>query len=137
MAAGDVACWVIKATVLPPPAARLPRCLRRSYRLELMAPGQRCLLWLSGRRQPGVHALGRLATAPEPTGDATRQTVDVELHRLADPVPRAELVADPAFAAAEVVRMPAGSNPSWLSPEALDAVLDNVDPAVLRAAGWT
>ena len=123
--------------MLPPPEPRLPRCLRRSYRLDLMAPGQRCLLWLSGRRQPGVHALGRLATAPEPTADPTRLTVDVELHRLADPVPRAALLADPAFAAAEVVRMPAGSNPSWLSPAALEPVLDHLDPTALRAAGWT
>lgn len=136
LAAGDVACWVIKAVVLPPAEPRLARCVRRSYRLELMAPGQRCLLWLSGRREPGVHALGRLASVPEPTDDPARHSVEVELHRLAEPVPRAELVADPAFAAAEVVRMPAGSNPSWLSPAALRAVLDRVDPAALDAAGW-
>ena len=126
---------MIKATALPPPAVRLPRCVRRSYRLELMAPGQRCLLWLSGRRQPGVHALGLLATSPEPVGDVTC-TVEVVLHRLPEPVPRAELVLDPDFAAAEVVRMPAGSNPSWLAAGALRAVLDRLDDAALRAAGW-
>ena len=122
--------------MLPPPAARQPRCERRSYRLELMAPGQRCLLWLSGRRRPGVHALGVLATAPEPVDDVTC-TVDLALHRLSEPVLRAELVLDPAFAAAEVVRMPAGSNPSWLPAGALRAVLDRVDADAPRAAGWT
>ena len=110
--------------------------MRPSYRLDLMAPGQRCLLWLSGRRQPGVHALGVLATAPEPVGDGTTHAVDVVLHLLADPVPRAELVVVPDFAAAEVVRMPAGSNPSWLAAGALRAVLDRVDGAALAAAGW-
>ena len=66
---GDVACWVLK-TARPPadfapgwtaPAAQsLDRCVRRSYRLDLIAPGQPCLLWLSGRDRPGVHALGEV-----------------------------------------------------------------------------
>ena len=34
--------------------------MRPSYRLGLMAAGQPVLLWLSGRRQPGVHAVGVL-----------------------------------------------------------------------------
>ena len=128
LTAGDVACWVIKASGLPPVEGRIGRCVRRSYRVGLMVPGQRCLLWVSGRRQPGVHALGRLVGAPEPTDDPTRLTIEVELRRLAEPVPRAELLTDPAFAAAEVIRMPAGSNPSWLSAPALKAVLDRIDP---------
>ena len=66
---GDVACWVLKSTRPPAAidagwrpgtAASLTRCVRRSYRLELMAAGQPCLLWLSGRDRPGVHALGPL-----------------------------------------------------------------------------
>lgn len=113
----------------------LSRCVRPSYRLGLMAPGQRCLLWLSGRRQPGVHALGELAGTPEPAG-AAAATVDVVLHLLPDPVPRAELLVAPAFAAAEVVRMPAGSNPSWLDAAQLAAVLDQLDGGPPRAAGW-
>lgn len=135
----DVACWLLK-TARPPAAIdpgwrpgtarRVRRCLRPSYRLELMAAGQPCLLWLSGRREPGVHALGVLATAPDP------DTVEVVLHRLAEPVGRAELVVDPGFATAEVVRMPAGSNPSYLRPGQLAPVLDRLDPADLRAAGW-
>jgi hypothetical protein len=102
-----------------------------------MAPGQRCLLWLSGRRQPGVHGLGLLASGPEPARDGARHAVDVVLHLLPDPVPRAELVLARDFAAAEVVRMPAGSNPSWLDHGQLRAVLDRVDGSALRAAGWT
>lgn len=128
------------AALLPgwSPGARLllPRCVRPSYRLALMAPGQRCLLWLSGRREPGVHAVGILAGVPEAAGEAG-PVVELALHLLPDPVARAELLTVPAFAGAEVVRMPAGSNPSWLDDAQLEAVLDRVDGGTIRAAGWT
>ena len=41
-------------------AHELTRCVRRSYRLDLLRPGQPCLLWVSGRTAPGVHALGEV-----------------------------------------------------------------------------
>jgi len=53
---GDVGAWLLKSASLPPAAAggwapgttrRLHRCVRATYRLSLMAPGQPCLLWLS------------------------------------------------------------------------------------------
>jgi hypothetical protein len=118
----DVACWLLKTAVPPEVLApgwtagtgrELTRCVRRSYRLELMTPGAPCLLWLSGRGSPGVHALGVLAAAPS-TGEGGPE-VAVRLTLLDRPVRRADLIADPAFRSAEVVRMPAGSNPSWLS----------------------
>jgi hypothetical protein len=128
----DVACWLIK-TARPPavlapgwPAGTervLDRCLRPSYRLGLMAPGQRCLLWLSGRHA-GVHAIGTVAEAPDPAGPAA---VTVALRLLAEPVPRAELLGT-AFRTAEVIRMPAGSNPSWLDHAQLGSVLDQLHP---------
>ena len=140
----DVGCWLLK-TARPPgviapgwapeESRRLRRCLRRSYRLELMAPGQRCLLWLSGTAGPGVHALGTLAVPPDPA--APEPAVEVTLHLLVDPVSRSELRADPAFAGAEVLRMPAGSNPSYLRAGELSAVLDRLDPRLPRSAGWT
>jgi hypothetical protein len=127
---GDVACWVLKSS-LPPEAVapgwqpgatrQLDRCLRRSYRLELMRPGQPCLLWVSGRHRPGVHALGRLAAVPVEEDGGPQ--VAVRLTRLAEPVDRADLLADPVVREAEVLRMPAGSNPSWLSPAQYAAVL--------------
>ncbi|MGY1593418.1 hypothetical protein ACI79D_15710 [Geodermatophilus sp. SYSU D00708] len=130
LAPGDVACWVLKSTrppdVIDPGwpvggARELTRCVRRSYRLDLMAPGGPCLLWVSGRTAPGVHALGELAAEPEERDGGP--VVAVRLVRLATPVPRADLLADPAAADAEVLRMPAGSNPSWLSPGQFAAVL--------------
>lgn len=136
----DVACWVVKTATAPSQLvpgwapgteAHLHRCLRPTYRLGLMAPGQRCLLWLSGAREPGVHALGVLAGAP-----GTDQRVEVGLHLLDEPMPRAELLAEPAFAAAEVVRLPIGANPSYLTAVQLAPVLARLEPPVLRAAGW-
>jgi hypothetical protein len=132
LTADDVACWVLKTAVAPDSLVpgwvagaghELTRCVRPSYRLGLMAPGQPCLLWLSGRDRPGVHAVGRLTGG---VGDG--DVVPVRLTLLADPVPRAELLADPDFRDAEVLRMPAGSNPSWLSSGQFAAVLARLAP---------
>lgn len=119
---GDVACWLVKTASPPqrlvagwaPGEERvLDRCVRHSYRLDLVAPGQPCVLWLSGRDRPGVHAVGTVAgeVADGPAGLA----VPLRLRLLAGPLARAQLVEDPDFGDAEVLRMPAGSNPSWLS----------------------
>ena len=140
LGAGDVACWVLKTSRPPsqlvpgwaPGAAySLTRCVRSSYRLDLMAPGQPCLLWLSGRHSPGVHALGTLDSAVG-TDDDGAPVVGVRLTLLPDPVARAELLVDPRLQDAEVLRMPAGSNPSWLSALQFSAVLDRVAGAGLE-----
>jgi hypothetical protein len=133
LTAGDVACWVLKTTRPPaeiapgwtsPAAQVLDRCVRRSYRLDLIAPGQPCLLWLSGRDRPGVHALGEVTDGIEDRPDGP--VVHVRLTLLTEPIPRAELLADPRTRDAEVLRMPAGSNPSWLSAEQYAAVLSRI-----------
>ena len=131
----DVGSWLLKSTRapaeidpgwLPGTDRELSRCVRRSYRLELVAPGQPVLLWVSGRVAPGVHAVGTVTSAPTDGGD-DGPVVGVRLTRLADPLPRALLLADPRTRDAEVLRMPAGSNPSWLSPEQHAAVLAELD----------
>jgi hypothetical protein len=125
----DVAAWLLKTSrplgeLAPgwePGATRVVRrCLRPSYRVGLMRPGQPCLLWLSGRDQPGVHAVGTLAGTPD--DDDGGPSVEVRLRRLHRPVPREELRCSPDFAGAEVLRMPAGSNPSYLTAGQLAAV---------------
>jgi hypothetical protein len=134
LTSADVACWLLKTTAPPdelcpgwrPGEERaVTRCVRPSYRLGLMAAGQPCMLWLSGRDRPGVHAVGTLtgAVVDRPEGPV----VPVRLSLLAEPVARAELLADPAFAEAEVLRMPAGSNPSWLTAAQVAAVAARVD----------
>jgi len=133
---GDVACWVLKTSRPPaeiapgwrPGAEReLTRCVRPSYRLGLMAGGQPCLLWVSGREHPGVHALGVVAGDVSPTEGGP--VVPVRLTLLTEHVGRGELMADPIARAAEVLRMPAGSNPSWLSGPQFAAVLARVHDA--------
>jgi len=109
----------------------MTRCVRPSYRLDLMDAGQPCLLWLSGRDRPGVHALGAV-TGPVAADETDGPVVPVRFALLAEPVPRAELLADTRMRDAEVLRMPAGSNPSWLSEEQFAAVLARVDVAGLR-----
>jgi hypothetical protein len=110
----------------PGTARSMTRCLRPSYRLRLMAPGQPCLLWLSGPARPGVHALGTI-DGPVGTDDDDSPVVPVRLVLLTAPVPRTELLTDPRMEKAEVLRMPAGSNPSWLSAGQFAAVLDRAD----------
>jgi hypothetical protein len=133
LGAEDVGCWLLKSSRLPddlapgwPPGGtlELTRCVRRSYRLALMRPGQPCLLWVSGRADPGVHALGELAGEVADTADGP--VLAVRWTRLPSPVPRAALLGDPAVRDAEVLRMPAGSNPSWLSAGQYAAVLARV-----------
>jgi hypothetical protein len=128
--AADVGCWVVKTARPPEDVApgwrpgevrELTRCLRPSYRLGLMRPGQPVLLWLSGRDRPGVHATGVLAG--EVGSDAGGPVVLARFTLLPAPLPRADLLADPVARDAEVLRMPAGSNPSHLSPAQYAAVL--------------
>jgi hypothetical protein len=136
LTAADVACWVLKSSVAPdelapawePGTSRsMTRCVRPSYRLELMAPGQPCLLWVSGRVDPGVHALGTLTAGPHEADGGPVVTVRLKLLR--DPLARSGLLADPDARNAEVLRMPAGSNPSWLSAEQFAVILDRIGTA--------
>ncbi len=136
LAAADIACWVFKSAVptaqldagwRPGTARSMTRCVRPSYRLDLMAPGQPCLLWVSGRSEPGVHALGSLTGAPREADGGP--IVPVEFTLLPDPLPRAALLLDPVARDAEVLRMPAGSNPSWLSAAQFAVVLDRIGAA--------
>lgn len=133
--AGEVAGWLIKSTRAPagidpgwaPGEEReLTRCVRRSYRLGLISPGRPVVLWVSGRVAPGVHAVGTVTGPPREPDDPAeddRPVLPVRLTRLDGPVDRAELLHDPHFRDAEVLRMPAGSNPSWLTAEQLGTVL--------------
>ncbi|MGY2128202.1 hypothetical protein [Blastococcus sp. SYSU DS0617] len=131
--ADDVAGWLLKSTRAPaeivpgwaPGQEReLTRCVRRSYRLELVSPGQPVLLWVSGRVCPGVHAVGTVTgQVHQGNGDDDGPVLPVRLTHLPAPVGRRELLADPHFGSAEVLRMPAGSNPSWLTAPQLATVL--------------
>ena len=134
-ARGDVACWVLKSTAAPEAIAAawqpgteqlLERCVRRSYRLGAHAARQPCLLWVSGRRLPGGARAGRGHLRGRPRARAVRWSA-VRLTRLGRAGARAPTWSPtPRPADAEVVRMPAGSNPSWLSAAQYAAVLGHL-----------
>ena len=99
------------------------RCVRPTYRTELVEAGQPVLLWVSGRdpaHPAGLHAQGRTTGPAHQLGPD--HVVPVSLEILTDPVPRGELLAHPVLAGLEVLAMPAGSNPSYLTREQVDAL---------------
>lgn len=114
--------WLIKAAPGGLPLTELvgtgfasltSRCVRPSYRTELVREGQPVLLWLSGRHPvhpAGIHALGHT------TGPASDEMA-VRLAPVDPVVTRQQVLAVPGLAGAEVLRMPAGSNPSFLDVE--------------------
>lgn len=97
------------------------RCVRPTYRAGLVAAGQPVLFWVSGglaRIPAGIYARGRTtgpATVSEAEAEEPGLVMPVRLEALATPVLRRELLAHPVLRAIEVLRMPAGSNPSFLT----------------------
>lgn len=93
-------------------------------------------LWVSGRKA-GVYAIG------EVTGDAGLLTDDLaaaaqvpirfDVLLRSDPVPKAELVADPRFARSLILRMPGGGNPFPLTDDEWSAIADRLPSTVRRS----
>lgn len=125
LTADSLGAWLVKARGSDPATqahARAgfadvdTRCVRPTYRTELVRAGQRVLLWVSGNEDDlpaGIHAQGRT------TGAGSDGVIPVELTPVSPPLLRSELVGHPELAAMEVLRMPAGSNPSYVTPEQL------------------
>jgi hypothetical protein len=120
--------WLIKAR--PEPGSEVvgliaagggtitSRCVSRGYRADLMAPGDRVLLWVSGdgrRTTRGVWGVGRV------TGPVEDGAVPLDLPLLPEPIAAGELLAA-GIDDLEVQRMPQGSNPSWVSADQLAAL---------------
>ena len=99
-------------------------CVQPTYRTDLVAAGQPVLLWVSGTQRDhpaGIYARGRT------TGPSSGGVVPIALTPVLHPLLRTELVGHPGLAAMEVLRVPAGSNPSYVTPEKL-AVLAELCP---------
>jgi hypothetical protein len=112
-----------------------------SYRVDLIEPGHPCVLWVTGPRRarhtPGVWAIGEITGEPfEDVGDVddplwidlgaahqVRPFVEVSMQVLDEPVPRAELAAEPMFAEAEILKSPRMGSPLALTTEELDIVV--------------
>lgn len=108
-------------------------CVQPSYRTDLVRPGQPVLFWLSGSSRPlpaGIYGQGHTtgpahldADQPDASDRARPKWVmPVVLRPLSSPVPRAALLADPRLSQIEVLKMAAGSNPSFLTPDDLAAL---------------
>ena len=100
------------------------RCVRATYRTELVRAGQPVLLWVSGndlRHPAGIYAAGH--TTGSVDGEAPSPEMPVRLRAVRPAVLRKEILDHPLLSGIEVIRMPAGSNPSYLDAEQYDALL--------------
>ncbi len=122
--------WLLKATGSAPSTRAHVRagfagvdtwCVQPTYRTDLVEAGQPVLLWVSGneREHPaGIYASGRT------TGPAEAGVVPVALSPVAHPLLRTELTGHPDLADMEVLRVPAGSNPSFVTPAQLRVLVE-------------
>jgi hypothetical protein len=127
--------WLVKANPRVSEVAELARsgfagvtsrCVRPSYRTELVRPGQPVLLWVSGgdREHPaGLYAAGQTTGAV--THAPGEPAMPVRLRPVDPPVLKEQLLALPGAAHLEVVRMPAGSNPSYVGAELYRTLLQH------------
>jgi len=125
--------WLVKASPASLPvedhtrtgfADITSRCVRATYRTDLVSEGQPVLLWVSGndpRSPAGIYASGH-TTGPVDV-DAPSPEMPVRLRAVQPAVHRKEILDHPTLSAIEVIRMPAGSNPSYLDAEQYDALL--------------
>jgi hypothetical protein len=132
LTAADVGGWLF--TCNPREFAELDApvdgwCAHPSYRVGLVAAGQPALLWVSGPAtgtpEPGVWMVGRTTGAVD-RARPRRPRVGLRMTRLAEPVPRALLRADPRTARLEVLRAPQMSNPSVVTPAELAVIAELV-----------
>ena len=129
--------WLVKASGATPSTGQHVRegfvdvtswCARPTYRTELVGAGQPVLLWVSGAEAAhpaGIYARGRT------TGPVSDGVMPMRLVPLEEPLLRAELVGHPDLSSLEVLRMPAGSNPSFVTPPQL-AVLVSMNEELAR-----
>jgi hypothetical protein len=134
--------WLVKASPAALPIEELvrtgfaditSRCVRATYRTKLIREGQPVLLWVSGndpRHPAGIYASGR-ATGPVDEDGPTPE-MPVRLRPVRPAVHRQEILHHPTLSAIEVIRMPAGSNPSYLDAEQYDALLHAFPQVALR-----
>jgi hypothetical protein len=135
--------WLVKAAPGRAPidewvesdfAAVTTRCVRPTYRARMIRAGQPVLLWLSGgdvRLPSGIYAQGRTTGAVR-VEDEDGPVMPLVLRGIDPVVPRTDLLALPGLRDLEVLRMPAGGNPSFVPHDAyaqLRASFPQVGPA--------
>jgi hypothetical protein len=97
-------------------------CVAPTYRRDLIGAHQPALLWVSGSGRAGPHP--GLWAVGETTGpvEAAQSTVDLRLRLLDDPLPRGVVAQVAGLQDLEVLRIPAGSNPSWVTDAELEVL---------------
>lgn len=133
--------WLLKTSPAASPVAELVRtgfaavthrCVRPTYRAALVRPGQRVLLWVSGQDREfpaGLYAAG-VTTGPVETGEGG-PVMPVRLQPIDPVVTREQILAGLGHPDLEVIRTPAGSNPSYVDKEqyaALRSAFPQVSP---------
>lgn len=98
------------------------RCVVRGYRASMMKKGDRVVVWISGDGRVmsrGIWGLGHVTGAVDEAAVEPSVPVDIPLwaSALTDADLRVAGVDD-----LEVQRMPAGSNPSWMSKQQWDRI---------------
>jgi hypothetical protein len=94
------------------------RCVQPSYRTGLIRKHQPVLLWISGgdpQHPSGIYATGRTTGPAGLVG--SELAMPLRLRAVAPVVLRDELLAHGGLSDLEVLRMPAGSNPSYLDTQ--------------------
>ena len=130
---GTLGAWLVKASPASLPIEELvrtgfvditSRCVRATYRTDLVRSGQPVLLWVSGndpRHPAGIYASGHTTGPVDEV--APKPEMPVLLRAVQPAVNRKEILDHPTLSCIEVIRMPAGSNPSYLDAEQYDALL--------------
>ena len=103
------------------------RCVADNYRKDLMRRGQRVLLWVSGPgdgpRPRGIWGLGWITgEVRSDPDDGWVAAADITVLAEADRVLATDLREIPALAHMEVLKLPQGSNPSWVTRDQLAAI---------------
>ncbi|MCB0976137.1 MAG: EVE domain-containing protein [Acidimicrobiales bacterium] len=114
--------------------------VHENYRVDLLAAGQPCFLYVSGKHPDGrdggfIIGVGEIAgEAFSATGSGDQfwgdpdvaktkhRFVSMEVYPLVNPIPREDIVDHPILGQTELIRSPQMSNPSVLRPDELDAL---------------
>jgi hypothetical protein len=118
-------------------------CAARNYRATLIRSGQPVMLWVSGGLAavpvPGIWAVGETASSKDSEADIARaidrptpetrakSQVGLALRQLDEPIPRTVLRQVSGLERMEVLRIPAGSNPSWVTRAELEVLRGLID----------
>jgi len=101
-------------------------CVQPTYRIHLIRAGQPVLFWASGSRSRattyGIWGLGHTTGPAHEEAHGWSIPLDLVIAEPADRVSREELRHDPALHDLEVLRLPVGANPSFVSVEQFTAV---------------